>query len=62
MRYQAAIAKSLEITNAAIINSPVRLQLVIRLKTELLSSLFYKTRANTQLVLAVHTGLYRYDE
>ena len=41
----------------------MRLQLIISLKKELLSSLFfYKTCANTQQALPVQTGLYRSDE
>ena len=40
----------------------MRLQLIICHKKELLFSLFYKTRASTQQVLPVQTGLYRYDE
>ena len=41
-----------------------RLQLIICHKKEFLSSLnfFYKTCANTQQVLPVQIGLYRYDE
>ena len=38
------------------------LQLIICHKKELLSSLFYKTRASAQQVLPVQTGLCRYDE
>ena len=44
------------------INRPMTLQLVICHKKELLSSLFYKTRATTQQVLPVQIGLYWYDE
>ena len=40
----------------------MRLQLIICDKKELLRFLFYKTLANTQQVLPVQTGLYRYDE
>ena len=40
----------------------MRMQLIICHKKELLSSLFYKTRASTQQVLPLQTGLYRYDE
>ena len=37
----------------------MKLQVIICHKKELLS---YKTRANTQQVLSMQTGLYRYDE
>ena len=40
----------------------MRLQLIICHKKELLSFFFYETRANTQQLLPVQTGLYRYDE
>ena len=39
----------------------MRLQVIICHKKELLR-FFYKTRANTQQMLPVKTGLYRYDE
>ena len=40
----------------------MRMQLIICHKKELLSSLFYKTRACMQQVLPVQTGLYWYNE
>ena len=41
----------------------MRQQRIISYKKELLSSLFFhKTCANTQQMLLVLTGLYRYDE
>ena len=47
----------------AIINRPMKLQLIICHKKELLSLLSsIKTRATAQQVLPVQTGLYRYDE
>ena len=42
----------------AIINRPLRLQT----KKAPFFAFFYKTRANTQQVLPVQTGWYRYDE
>ena len=49
---------------AAIINRPMRLQLIINLsqKIALFFAFFHKTRANAQQVLPVQTDLYRYDE
>ena len=47
----------------AIVNRPLRLQLIIcHTKRAFFFALFHKTRANTQQVLPVQTGLYRYDE
>ena len=40
----------------------MRLQLIICHKNSSFSAFLYKTRANTQQVLPVQTGLYRYDE
>ena len=41
----------------------MRLQLIICYKKRApFFAFFYKTRANTQQVLPVQTGLYRYDE
>ena len=47
----------------SIINRPMRLQRTIcHKKSSFLRFFFYKTRANTQQVLPVQTGLYRYDK
>ena len=47
----------------AMINRPVRLQLIICHKKEPpFFAFFYKARANTQQVLPVSTGLYHYDK
>ena len=40
----------------------MRLQLIIWHKKAPFFAFFYRTRANTQQVLPVQTGLYRYDE
>ena len=40
----------------------MRLQLIICHKKALLFAFFYKTRTNTQQVVPVQAGLYRYDE
>ena len=40
----------------------MKLQLIICHKNYSFLRFFYKTRANTQQVLSVQTGLYRYDE
>ena len=40
----------------------MRLQLTICHKKDLLRFFFFKTRAKTQQVLLVQTGLYPYDE
>ena len=40
----------------------MRLQLIICHKRALFFAFFYKTRANTQQVLPVQTGLYHYDD
>ena len=40
----------------------MRLQVIICHKKSSFFPLFYKTRANTQRVLPVQTGLYRYDK
>ena len=63
MHNEAAIGKSLEIVNSAIINRPMRLQVIICLKKRApFFAFFYKTRANTQQALPVQTGLYWSDE
>ena len=47
----------------AIIKRPIKLPLIIcHKKSSFLRFFFYETRANTQQVLSVQTGLYRYDE
>ena len=47
----------------AIINRPMRLQLIIcRKKRAPFFAFFYKARTNTQQVLPVPTGLYHYDK
>ena len=63
MHDEAAIGKCLEIVNNKL-NIPMRLQLIICFKKELLNffAFFYKTRANTQQMLPVQTGLHRSDE
>ena len=43
------------------INRPMRLQLITCQKKSFFA-FFYKTRANTQQVLPVQTGLYWYDK
>ena len=58
---EAAIGKPLEIANSDN-NRPIRLQLIICPKTELLFSIFYEIRANMQQVLPAQIGLYQYDE
>ena len=55
-------SKNLWKLQTAIINRPMKLQLIICHKKELLRFFFYKTRADTQQVLPVQTGLYQYDE
>ena len=62
MHNEAAIEKSFEIVNNDIINRPMRLQLIIFLKKRTFFAFFDKTRANTQQMLPVQTGLYRSDE
>ena len=46
----------------AIINKPMRLQLIIWHKKELFLRFFCETHANAKQVLPVQTALYRYDE
>ena len=47
----------------AIVNRPMGLELIICLKKRApFFAFFYKTRAYTQQVLPVQTGLYQYDE
>ena len=47
----------------AISNTPMRLHLLFATKkSSFFGFFFHKTRANTQQVLPVQTGLYRYDE
>ena len=54
MHNEAAIGKSLR---------PIRLQVYhLPQKRAPFFAFFHKTRANTQQVLPVQTGLYRYDE
>ena len=52
------IGKSLEIVNS----DTYEASLFFATKKAPFFALFYKTRANTQQVLPVQTGLYRYDE
>ena len=62
MYNEAAIGKSLEIVKN-VINRPMRVQVIgLPLERAPFFAFFYKTRANTQQVLPVQTGLYRSDE
>ena len=54
-------SKNLWKSPTAIINRPMRLQLIICHTKSSFIRFCYKTRANTQQVLPVQTGLYRYD-
>ena len=64
MPNEAAIGKSVEIVNNdTVINKPMGLQVIIcQKKRAPFFALSYKTRANTQQVLPVQTGLYLSDE
>ena len=60
MHNEAAIKKSLEIANSDNYSETAAYYLSQRRAP--FFALFYKTCANTQQVLPVQTGLYRYDE
>ena len=55
-------SESLWKLRTAIINRPLRLKVIICHIRAPFFAFFYKTRANTQQVLPVQTGFYRYDE
>ena len=65
MHNEAAMGKFLETANSSKFNRPIRLQTYknyLPQKRASFFAFFYKTRANTQQVLPVQTGLYLYDE
>ena len=62
MHNEAAIGKSLEIANSDNCWTFEAAAHYLTQKRALFFSFFYKTRANTQLVLPVQTGLYQYNE
>ena len=59
---EAAIAKSLEIANSDNQYNSEAAAYYLSQKRAPFFAFFYKTRANTQQVLPVQTGLYRYFE
>ena len=62
MHNEAAIGKSLEIVNSDNQSTHEVAAYYLPQKRAPFFALFYKTRANTQQVLSVQTGLYRSDE